>query len=180
MLLVFLSEKEDSNLPGNRIENKITSLRKNTELEPKGIFFVTTGVQGFMNLSKKFEKTMQDYALHFYKELKNENKFKQKRIAKDDPLNVRYYFKNGYYTEILKDSNKAVKFYQEAYQLIKEIKESKYSKYSGTELREVADLIVLKLFYCHFRFYNIEPALALFKSHFDLFSRKIQKMKDKI
>ncbi|CAI2373283.1 unnamed protein product [Moneuplotes crassus] len=180
MLLVFLSEKEDFSLPGNRIENKITSLRKNTELEPKGIFLVTTGVQGFANLSKKFESTMQDYSLHFYKDLKYHTKLKQKRIAKDDPLNVRYNFKNGYYTEIIKDSNKAVKFYQGAYQLIKEIKESKYSKYSGTELREVADLIVLKLFYCYFRFYNIEPALALFKSHFDLFSRKIHKMKDKI
>ena len=180
MLLIFLNENEIFSSQSNKVENKISSLRKNTELEPKGIFFVTNGMHGFSNLSRKFNKTLQDYSLGFYKDMKNITKIKQKRIPKDDPLNVRYNFKNGYFTEIIKDPTKAVKFYQESYDLLKEIKESKYYKYSSTEMREVADLVVLKLLHCHFKYYNIEPALALFKSHFDLFSRKIRKMKEKI
>lgn len=40
MILLFLSESDGMNLPHNRIENKISSLKRNTELEPKGIFMV--------------------------------------------------------------------------------------------------------------------------------------------
>ena len=83
----------------------------------------------------------------FYKEMKNITKTKQRKMTKEDTLNVRYNFKNGYFTEIIKDPGKAVKFYQEAYELIRDMKENGYSKYSSTELREVADLIVLKLLF---------------------------------
>lgn len=179
MLLILLSESESVNTATNKLETKITSLRKNTELEPKAIFLICNGLTGFSQLARKFEKTLSDYSLSFYRELKNITKVKQKRIPKEDSLNVRYNFKNGYFTEIVKDQVKAVKFYQEAYDLIKDMRESG-CKISSTELREVADLVVLKLLYCYFKHFNIESALELFKSHFDLFSRKVYKIKEKI
>lgn len=93
---------------------------------------------------------------------------------------MRYNFKNGYFSEIIKDQTKAVKFYQEAYELLISIKESGYSKYSSSEMREVADLIALKYITCHLSTSNVDSALPLFKRHFDLFSRDIEKIKSKI
>ena len=87
---------------------------------------------------------MYEYSISFYKELKEVTKSKQRKIPKDDILNIRYNFKNGYFTEIIKDQSRSVKFYQEAYDLLITMKESGYSKYSSTEMREVGDLIVLK------------------------------------
>ena len=78
MLLIFISESELTSSANSRVENKISSLRRNTDLEPKGIFFVTNGLPGFNNLAKKFDKTLQDYSLSFYKEMKNLTKNKQK------------------------------------------------------------------------------------------------------
>lgn len=180
MLLVFLSENDSFNAPHNRIETKISSLKRNTELEPKSIFLITNGLNGFGSLVRKFEKTLFDYSIYFYKELKNMTKGKQRKIPKDDSLNVRYNFKNGYFTEIIKDASKAVKFYQESYTLLCNIKEGGYSQYSSTELRDVADLIVLKLLYWYFKHYNVDSALDLFKRHYNLFSRQVNRIKDKI
>ena len=177
---VLENRESIDNSPTNKIEYKIASLKKNTELEAKGIFLISSGLDGFTMLSKKFEKTMYEYSNSFYKEMKEVTKTKQRKIPKDDILNIRYNFKNGYFTEIIKDQAKSVKFYQESYDLLITMKESGYSKYSSTEMREVGDLIVLKFLTCYLCHYNIESALTLFKKHFDLFSRDVSKIKDKI
>lgn len=147
MLLVFLPANEAGSSPSNKIENKISSLKKNTELEPKCMYFVYNGISGFNLIASKFEKTMYDFYTTFYKDLKNNTKLKQKRLTKDDILNVRYNFKNGYFTEIIKEPSKAIKFYQESYDLLSMIKEGGSSKYSTRELRGVADIVVLKLIF---------------------------------
>ena len=180
MLVVFFSEAEANASPNNRVENKITSLKRNTELEPKGIFMIFNNLEGFASIISKFEKTLYDYSISYYKEMKNFTKMKQKKLTRDDTLNIRYNFKNGYFTEIIKDFNKAIKFYQESYDLLKNLKENGTTRYSNSELRDVADLIALKLLFCHLKHYNVDPAIKLFKLHYNLFSRQILKIKDKV
>jgi hypothetical protein len=173
MILLFGNENDT-----NKIEAKISSLKKNTELESKGIFFICNGLHGFEPVVKKFEKTLFDYSITFYRDLKNTTKIKQRKIAKDHYLNVRYNFKIGYYSEITKGMSKAVKFYQEAYDLVKEIKESRSFDFTRTELRDVSDLIVHKLLSWYFKHFNIESALGLFKKHYDMFSRDVYTLRD--
>lgn len=175
MIMIFGNDNDTS-----RIEAKISSLKKNTELESKGIYFICNGTAGLVPVSKKFEKTLFDYSISYYKDLKSVTKAKQHKINKDDFLNIRYHFKNGFFTEIIKGQSKAIKSYQESYDLIKEHKEVGLRNFSYTEVREVADLIVNKLLSCYLKHYNIESALALFKKHFDLFSRNVFKIRDKI
>lgn len=46
----------------------MTALRKATGLEAKSIFFISNQMEGFSQISKKFEKTMYDHAMSFYKD----------------------------------------------------------------------------------------------------------------
>ena len=49
---VLESRESLDNSPTNKIEYKIASLKKNTELEAKGIFLISNGLDGFAMLSK--------------------------------------------------------------------------------------------------------------------------------
>jgi len=77
-------------------------------MEPKNIFFIPNQLEGFLSLSQKFEKTMNENSQKFYKDKKEALKWKHQKLIKEDNLiNCWFHFKHAFFTEIIKDQIKA-------------------------------------------------------------------------
>jgi len=73
-------------------------------------------MEGFSNISKKFEKTLWDLSISFYRDKKEKIKWKQIKLLKDDNfMNCKYHFKTAFFTEIIKDHIWAGKIYEDSY-----------------------------------------------------------------
>ena len=71
---------------------------------------------GFELISKKFEKTIWDASYSFYKDKKEAIKRKQIKTLKDDNFsNCKFHFKSAFFTEIIKDHQRASKLYDDSY-----------------------------------------------------------------
>ena len=120
IVLLLLFRQTDIQQLG--LEEKKISLKKMYDIDSQNIFLVSNHLDGLILINKKFEKILIENSINYYKEQKNAIKRKKKAMQRDNKesvLAIKYEFKLGYYTEIIRDSNKALRLYKDAYEFIK-------------------------------------------------------------
>ena len=161
------------------IEEKLSSLKKNSEIDTKGLVLARQKLEDPDSVSK-LKKFLWEGCISHYKDEIDRIKKLKSRAHKElngnlSELQIRYNFKLGYYSELRQDKDVALNFYKKSY---KEVQESQMDpSVTLDEKRSVADLISHRiqciLLSAPHLLVRLKEAITLFKAH--LTSYKLQK-----
>eukprot|EP01027_Heterolobosea_sp_BB2_P004386 GEZU01006699.1.p1 GENE.GEZU01006699.1~~GEZU01006699.1.p1 ORF type:complete len:1421 (-),score=302.07 GEZU01006699.1:215-4477(-) len=154
------------------LEDFLNGLKKKCDLETKSSI-ITFSTQEPTSSARKIEKAISELYTLFYKdEIKRVKKYKNEVSKINQPgLLVRHRFKLAYWSEVLRDTNRAEKYYDQAYESLKEVSRKDYSE---TEIKNVGDWINFKI--CKLKLLvsdtrQVEPAVKRFLAHIHWFTK---------
>lgn len=159
------------------IDEKMSSLKKNGEIDTKGLVLLKHKLEEG-DACSKLKKFLWEGCINHYKDEIDRIKKLKSRAHKElsgnfAELQIRYNFKLGYYSELKQDKDTALNFYKKCY---KELQESPLDpSVLQEEKKGVADLISHRiqclLLSPPYLLVRLKEGISLFKSHLNLYKQ---------
>jgi hypothetical protein len=128
------------------LEEKSSVVRKQNELDSKGVYFITSSIEGIRGFVKKLEKYLYDSSMAHYKdEVDRYKKLKTKSYRETGwpEVQIRYNFKLGYLYEFRRDKDTALSYYKSGYKELREMQPSNITQ--ANEIRFVGDWFLVRI-----------------------------------
>ncbi|TDH72591.1 hypothetical protein CCR75_006101 [Bremia lactucae] len=180
VVLMLLQQVDDPGVaPLHTTEERLINLRKRLDTDTKGLVLLQSRdlVHGSTTLYK-FESSVRQMALEYYKAQTKRVKRYQKTLAKSpgsSALHARLSFKIAHYYEFRRSTTKVLEHYEASYQAILALPLNENEAIDGiafTQVLTMAEIVNMKLcFHMLFASNNSKGAVEQFQRHIGVYAR---------
>ncbi|KAF5752467.1 trafficking protein particle complex subunit 11 [Tripterygium wilfordii] len=176
LLLVVQSSKDDNSIS----EDRMIALQKRAELDPKHVLILSLDLDDSFQLQQSLDRVSTSFAELATAYYRDEGRRIKTRLEKKAfgsvEFNVRYCFKVAVYAEFGRDWVEAVRFYEEAYRILREMIGTS-TRLPATqrlvEIKTVAELLHFKIATLMLHSGKVIEAVTWFRQHNTAYKRLV-------